>query len=210
MRNDGKRVVPVYIELISRVDAVLREVDEKTRRFRKACAIECPRGCGACCENPLVEATSLEFMPLAWKLWEEGRAEKVLRDLSRNKSGRCIFYLPEGDAKGRGSCRVYGDRGFICRIFGLFALRDKNSKTLLSACRVIKELYPQKLMQARRLLSEGFDGPYAGHFSYRLISIKPDSGSKLMPINLAVKAAIENAGMYYQWHCISDGERPAR
>ena len=61
--------------LTGKVRAVKREylkLDREIANFTRQSGLHCIKGCGECCKKPDIEATPLEFLPLALKLFDEG------------------------------------------------------------------------------------------------------------------------------------------
>lgn len=184
------------MELISKVEQLFTDIDAKITRFKEASALRCVDGCGECCKKRDIEATVLEFLPLAAYLWEKGEALSVLEKLeSDHMPDTCVFFASDPGQEGKGCCSVYSFRGLICRLFGFSVVLDKNSKPRFSTCTFIKEQHPTEFHNAEKLIEEGFDVPVMIHYASRLISIDPDLGRKFLPINIAIRTAIEKIGL---------------
>ncbi|MDD5634845.1 MAG: YkgJ family cysteine cluster protein, partial [Candidatus Omnitrophica bacterium] len=127
MERSGKNII--YEEkLIAEVIDLFKKADSEIEGFKAKTALECPSGCGHCCEKVDLEATILEFMPLAIDLWRTKQAEFYLEEIQKlNSPSRCVFYEPGLKGQGLGRCKVYRLRGLICRLFGFSGSRDKKS-----------------------------------------------------------------------------------
>ena len=67
------------------------ELDEESKQFHAESGMSCISGCGFCCANPDVPAYPLEFLPLAFDLYEKGIAEDIANQLSlQDQLGNCI------------------------------------------------------------------------------------------------------------------------
>lgn len=194
MGEGNIQYAPAYEEVVRKVLDIFAEIDERTEALRAATGLSCPEGCGRCCEQQDLEVTVLEFMPLAVHLWKTGMAESWLEKIEKKQDNVCVFYEPDPAVKGNGRCSVYAFRGMICRLFGYFAVRDKNSVPRFAACRVMKERCPEKVENVQKLISSGFDVPLAGMFSYRVMSLDPYFGARFYPVNRAIRTAIEKMG----------------
>ncbi len=73
-------------ELARLVEAVFDDLEKSFGSYQSQLGLHCKPGCGACCNNPNIEATVLE-MPLALQLYDQGKAEQVLEELAGFYSG---------------------------------------------------------------------------------------------------------------------------
>lgn len=181
------------LELAERVESLLQELEEAIGTFKASTGISCKTGCYECCANPKVEATVLEFIPLAMHLhdsvdptvWEKGIRSNLINQ-------PCLFLRPD---KGEGGCMVYPKRGLICRLFGYSCLIGKNGLPELIGCRYLKGLFKEKLAWQGRHPSI----PIASHYTLRLIGIDLELGSKYYQINTAIQKAMEMVGFYLNY-----------
>ena len=195
MNNDTLRYVPPDEEVVQRIIEVYREMDERTEEFRKASGFKCPEGCGKCCMTDNIEASVIEFLPLAAHLWGINEAEKWMEIIRLLPDKRpCVLFEYDDENPGRGRCVFYDKRGLICRAFGYTASKDKYSVTKLIGCRVMREAFPEMFDRTRKAVSEGLYIPLMTVFAYRLMSLDQAMGRKFMPINKAIMAAIESIG----------------
>ena len=174
-----------------------KKLDDDIRRFQKETALCCERGCGRCCENPNVETTVLELLPLAISLWQNGQAAKWLKKANQaGAEGRCIFYAPDPQRDGKGRCSVYLWRPLICRLFGFSAKSNKNGMPMLVTCPTIKTQYAREYEKARKMIEGGAFVPKMGDYAFEAAQIDPPLGQEQLPINRAVKVALEKAGLF--------------
>jgi uncharacterized protein len=159
--------------------------------------VQCPSGCGKCCENPQVETTPLEVLPLAWQLIREDKAEYWLdRASAANYGGVCIFYQPDPAIAGNGRCGVYAHRPALCRLFGFGAVKNKHDRSELAACKIHKQTMPAVLAA---VVNPVLDlAPNFSDFSMQLRNLQP-AQSDLVPINQAVAIAINKVGLLLEY-----------
>ncbi|MCB1171222.1 MAG: YkgJ family cysteine cluster protein, partial [Leptospiraceae bacterium] len=115
-------------EIVRQVLEVYSRIDESIETFCRTESFRCPPGCGKCCENPGVEATVLEILPLAWFFYESDQAEHIydqIQHQDQNHHTHCVHYLPDPFIEGNGRCQVYENRPFLCRMFGFSTRYDK-------------------------------------------------------------------------------------
>jgi Fe-S-cluster containining protein len=187
---------PLNIEL--KVQEIYRSLDRDIGLFQLATGLRCPRGCGICCKSPEVEATVLEVIPLAFQIQREKREEAVLisieEELSRGDL-TCVLVRPGEDRAGEGRCSYYGLRPLLCRLFGFSLRYNKYGRPELCPCRVIKETAPNKVQEACKAIQNGLQGPVYQTSFLSIASLNPGIGYRLIPINQAIKEALE----YLYW-----------
>ena len=66
------------------VQRVYTKLDREISKVQLESGMHCLSGCGECCKKPDIEATPLEFLPLALKLYDDGKAESFLEELQKN------------------------------------------------------------------------------------------------------------------------------
>jgi Fe-S-cluster containining protein len=178
---------------------VFKAVDRQTTQFQKAAGIHCERGCGRCCENPNVTTTVLEMVPLALELWEKGEAERWLQKAEADSGGKCLFYKPAPFQEGKGRCSIYSLRPLICRLFGFSAMHDKHGKPVFVTCPTIKKMFPGAYDNIQKRIQEGLAIPQMSDFSQGVRNIDIELGTQQIPINWAIKLALEYVGMKMEY-----------
>jgi len=137
-------------------------------------------GCRKCCDTPSIniEATILEFLPLAIHLLKEGSIEKWLKILeTTDESDRCVLFDPYSEL---GGCSYHSFRPLVCRLFsGSFILRKGRPEVW--ACKYLK---PQ-------LTSLSGNLPECQEVHSKLLSIDFFLAQERYPINIAFKKALE-------------------
>ena len=171
------------------ITQIFNQIDQEIEIFQQTSGLQCPSGCGKCCENPQVETTSLEVLPLALELVRRNEAEYWLdQALGSNYAGVCIFYQPDATIAGNGRCGVYAWRPAICRLFGFANITNKYNQPELAACKIHKQTMPEVLANLPVGLAPNFSD-----FSMQLRNLQP-AQSDLVPINQAVAIAINKMG----------------
>ncbi len=170
-------------EKIKEVLDLFKEVDEDISKFKERTGLRCKEGCIECCLKPDIEATILEFLPLAWDILLSGRIEYWIDKAEKAISKRCILLTDNG-------CMMYEKRGLVCRLFGFSFILDKRSRPILWACPYLKKNYK---IDASYFIS---DIPIAPHYSIRLITIDPYLSNKKYSINEAILRALRLVESY--------------
>lgn len=183
-----------YLRSVAKqVEAIYKDSHESFSSFQSLQKLNCLPGCGKCCLNKEISCTPLEMLPTAFKLYDENKAEEILENLTRidfenanDEMLQCIFYERHSPDGSKGQCTNYLTRPCVCRSFGAAATTDKNGKKVGSVCKLIKEASPEAYKAAN------FDNsPVIGEFARKVMTLDNSMGSKYMPINLALKEALE-------------------
>jgi hypothetical protein len=98
-----------------------------------------------------------------------------------------------------GSCSKYDYRGLICRLFSFAATRDKNGNPQLAACRFIKQQEPEQYQLALEHIVNGKNVPFFSDYYRKLMQIDFRLGQEYLPINQAIRRALEEVLQYYQY-----------
>lgn len=198
---------------------LFRKLDEEINAFQKLSGLHCAPGCGRCCENPDVETTVLEVLPLAYALWQNGQAEDTLQKItdsvkiephrSQGKSSPqpdqtqspsenkpCVFYQPDPVVPGNGRCSVYLWRPLLCRLFGFSTKNNKYGESALITCPTMKALCVSEYQKVTEDLKQGMKAPRMQNFAMQALSIDPYLGKEQLPINQAIRIAVERVGNY--------------
>lgn len=182
------------------IERVFEGLEREVATFQEATGMKCLSGCGMCCKKPDISATPLEFLPLAYQLYKDGKAYEWFEELQADQdSSICKAFRPfisEGD---RGSCGQYKYRGLICRLFGFSAMLDKQGAPQLVTCKVIKTEFPQAHAVAISHIAENQPVPIMRNFYFQLRAIDAELGQTLMPINKAIVEALKVVLSYYAY-----------
>jgi uncharacterized protein len=181
-------------EPLEEVLNIYQEVDRKILRFQEATGLKCPPGCGSCCESQEVEATVLEVLPLAiesFSAQQEDLLYSKIEEQERKGDRVCILYQPDLRTSGNGRCAYYKVRPLLCRLFGFAARRSKKGNLELCTCKVLRATFPKELQKEGEKVLSRFSLPVYQELSMRIAVLNPSIGFRRLPLNLAIKSAIE-------------------
>lgn len=181
---------------VALVEALFHQLEQEIVLFKETTKLSCVAGCGKCCTYPDVEASPLEFLPWAFHLFLNDEAEKTLQLLSKTNSSTCFIYKPLAGLY-QGRCSNYKYRGLICRLFGFAANTDKYGKLRLATCKIIKEGQHKKYNSTEEAILKGLHVPVFTAYYMQLNQIDFHLGNLMLPINKALKMAIEEVLLYY-------------
>lgn len=187
----------------SAVESLFLELNQEIKTFQDQTKLSCNVGCGKCCAHPQIDASPLEFLPWAMHLFLNNEAENVLEKLGTSSDATCFVYRPIGLLEnGVGSCKDYQFRGLICRLFGYGATSDKYGKLRLATCKIIKKEQPEGIKAAELLIQDGTGVPIFTNYYMRLSQIDHNLGNTILPINEALKIALEEVLRHYFYNPI--------
>ena len=184
----------MYKKIVA-VRKVLAEADKAVAGFRKSSHIKCLTACYYCCTKQGIQAAAIEFLPLAYDLYKKGEAYEVWQKLQDNSDQDiCSLLVPflNHEQKLVG-CTQYKHRGLICRMFGYSGFKDKNGVIKPALCKPLKEQHPELLSVS------GHNAPLMADYYYKLADIDRSLCFPLLPINQAIKKAIEVVLFYYSF-----------
>ena len=195
---------------VIKIEALFGELDSEINAFQTSTQLKCLPGCGRCCTHNEVDASPLEFLPWAYQLYLKGETTQVLEALSEKTNNICHNYNLIGLLEdGKGSCGTYHFRGLICRLFGYAANTDKYGKLRLATCKIIKEDQALAFQDAENMITKGLPIPVFTHYYMRLSQIDQHLGNTIVPINKALKIAIEEVLHYYMYRKVEDDVKGA-
>lgn len=184
-------------EKTDKLQKLFQKVDQQTHDLSCKASLHCLPGCGACCENPNVESTVLEFLPLSIELWQKNQSEDLLRLLNKTEEGTsCILYKADPNIPGNGRCTQYELRPLLCRTFGYAARLNKYGEKELATCKKISLDQPESIKRAQKLIDEGLDVPVFSEAWLALLDIDPGLATDRYPMNVALKTALEKIGYW--------------
>lgn len=183
------------------VENLFNKLDLEISEFQNKSQLHCLTGCGNCCTYPTIEASPLEFLPWAFYLFLNGKAEDTLKTLnSKEKQSICRIYSPLNLVDNTmGSCSNYKYRGLICRLFGYAATNDKYGKQRFVTCKIIKENQPNLYQDNIEAISNGLYIPLFTDYYMQLSQIDFNMGNVITSVNKALKLAIEEVLQYYAY-----------
>lgn len=188
-----------FDKIVLAVDKVFRDLDEHLALMTSETGMKCLHLCNACCRKTDIEASPIEFIPLAASLYESGKVDEFLIRLDHSdESGYCVLFSPEAWKDGNWGCLNYEKRGLICRLFGFGYRLNREGIPELVTCKKMKENCPEAVAKARQSGCETPDEvPLFRNYSMRLYSIDPDLSIRQLPINKAIRLAIEKLYFHY-------------
>ena len=191
--------------IISSVKEVYKELDEHIVSIASKTGLKCPKNCSACCDKDDIEASPIEFYPLAEWLYQNNLVDEYITRLDKNDgNGYCILYSPDSSLQKEGACEQYRFRGLICRLFGYGYRMNRDMVPDLVTCKIIKENLPLAVSNAKMLgTNTPEEMPIFSNYYMQLYSIEPDLVIERFSINKAIRVAIEN--LYF--HFLEDRER---
>lgn len=191
---------------VRQVEKVFEELDEDISRFQNETGLGCIKGCGLCCKKPDIEATVLEFLPLAYHLFKAKRDIEVLEKLENtNNEPPCTFFSTVLPGQQTGLCTIYLHRGLICRLFGFSATKDKEGKPVLATCKIIKTELSAHYHAAVESIDQGGFVPVMNQYYMKLLAIDHELGNRFYPINEAIKIAVEKVSLACAYMEIEEG-----
>ena len=191
---------------VAAVEQLYRQLDIEINEFQSETKLFCNAGCGKCCNKVDIEASPLEFLPWAFHIFLNGDAEKILAELETKTSPICHNYNPLTLLdKVNGRCGSYEHRGLICRLFGYGATKDKYGQLRLATCTIIKNEQAAKFNESTDLINKGLPVPIFTDYYMNLSQIDHHLGNIILPINKALKYAIEEILQYYAYRPLPNG-----
>ncbi|MFG6686088.1 YkgJ family cysteine cluster protein [Mariniflexile sp. HNIBRBA6329] len=191
---------------VRQIEKLFERLDAEISEFQTQTNLNCVAGCGKCCTKPDIEASPLEFLPWAFHLFLNGEAEKTLIKLKNTSSSICHIYQPLSLLNsGNGRCGNYQYRGLICRLFGNAANSDKYGKLRLATCTIIKENQNIDYKKTEEAIGKGLYVPIFTDYYMQLNQIDFYLGNTILPINHALKIAIEEVLNYYIYRPLPNG-----
>jgi Fe-S-cluster containining protein len=184
--------------IIEEVEKVFEELDQHISLTSSQSGLKCPDFCGMCCRKVDIEASPLEFMPLAAWLYKTGKINEFLAKLDSPNHHWCVCFDPDATTKGVWGCNYYEHRGLICRLFGFgFRLNRENSPVLVT-CKIMKSTQDLAVANAAQMAeAHPEEMPIFSNYFMRLLAIDPDLAVPQMPINQAIRSAIEKLYFYF-------------
>lgn len=182
------------LETSIQVEKLFHEIQAATEQFSKSAQLSCLAGCGKCCENPEIETTVLEMLPLAFEYKKKNKLDELYEAALKMQNQICLSYQKTSD--NRGFCKNYHQRPGLCRLFGFAAVRDKQNKLDFAACRPLLNAHPEKIQSIKKEVRLAqLCIPTFVDFSAQLSEIDPSMAMESLPINNAILKAIEKVSL---------------
>lgn len=173
------------------------EMSSAFSEYQKNTGMDCLSGCGRCCLNPEVEASAYEMVPLAYKIFKEGKLEKWLLKLEETNQNFCILLEVSG-SEGQGRCSSYNERPSVCRMFGVAGYFNKDHQKTLSICKYIKDAHQELVTQ----ITPSDATPVIAEWMVKLATLEPNLIQDKKSINEAIKEALQKVALYAQYHSL--------
>jgi uncharacterized protein len=188
------------------IEELFQRLDSEINAFKFETSLHCLTGCGKCCSKPDIDASPLEFLPWEFHLFLNGKAEETLLELDSASISTCHIYRPFALLEEyNGSCSNYRYRGLICRLFGYAASRDKYGELRLATCKIIKENQLENFNNTEEAISKGLYVPIFTDYYMQLSQIDYRLATTMLPVNDALKIAIEEVLHYYAYRPFPGG-----
>ena len=192
-------------ELSSQVMDVYQSLSQEFSAYQSSQSLNCVEKCGACCNNPDIEVSPLEMLPLALHLFDTGRAEQAFDELDSYSGFACKQYQRLSLDGKEGYCGIYEYRPGICRMFGAAGYKTKSGEATLSVCKPIKQAVPEKYAAALIAIQPAWGQsnnsdpmsisnskpPMIAEGRQKLAQLDYELGDKLIPINDALRYILE-------------------
>ena len=186
----------MFQDKIKDLEIVYQKLENETQAFQKRSGLHCLEGCGRCCLNPNVTTTVLEMIPVALKFHQSAQVDVFLQKIeNQNAQGPCVLYESHSSDQARGRCGHYANRPLICRLFGFSAVRDKRRQLTLVTCKLIKEDPGQDYEKTLKEINQDLPVPLMAEYAQQVSHIDPALTREELPINLALKRALEKIGL---------------
>jgi Fe-S-cluster containining protein len=187
-----------HTRIIEEIEKVFEELDAHLRSTAAVSGLKCPDFCGMCCRKSDIEASPIEFMPLAAWLYKTGKVNDFLAKLDHPKHDWCACFDPDAAARGEWGCQYYEHRGLICRLFGFGFRLNRENQPVLVTCKIMKSTKATAVAKATEIAAANPEEmPIFSNYFMRLLAIDPDLAVPQMPINQAIRVAIEKLYFYY-------------
>ncbi len=182
------------VQKVNQVKKVYAQLDKHIDTLQKETGLHCPSGCGMCCKKPDIEASPIEFLPLALSWFDENSHWEHYEAIQHEENTLCHVFRPHVTSFG-GLCNAYPYRGLICRLFGYSARINKDEQKEIVTCKILKSEQPNQVAAAN---AAGKKLPVMIHYYSRMASIDIQLNDR-MPINQAMLKAIESVAAYYAY-----------
>lgn len=192
-------------EKVYLVNELYQNLETEIKTFQTQTKLSCVVGCGKCCSTPDIDASPLEFLPWAFHIFIEGEAEEKLTILNNTTTPNCYLYQPKSiEEYTKGQCSDYKHRGLICRLFGYGATTDKYGQLRIASCNIIKEGQKENFDKSTEAINNGLQIPIFTEYYMQLSQIDFRMGNVFVPVNKAMKLALEEVLQYYAYRPFPD------
>ncbi|MDY5931886.1 MAG: YkgJ family cysteine cluster protein [Candidatus Ornithospirochaeta sp.] len=174
---------------LKEINAFFSSMQSDLDSFVRDYGIECPPGCGTCCERFMPDITNLEALKIAVSILFSPERESFIDMLERNRErteGPCALYNA-GDPDHH--CRVYSSRPLICRLFHSSCFSDKSGHPSFRSCR-----FGTQRLDISSMIKDR-DVPVMGEYG-RALEELPGNDEETGSLPEMVLSAIEKVRLY--------------
>ena len=198
-------------DIISGMDQVYRDIEQRQGLWKNTGRIICPEGCGTCCTGFEPDVLESEALYLAAWLMEnkpeeaKNTAEGIpAADAGKNGSG-CFLFDPDTPWH----CTVYAGRCLICRLFGYSGDYGKDGKRRWRPCRfypdgeLARHLPPlehRQYTEDELVLLFGNTPPAMSDCIGQALALTPGNDGTTVPLRDALPAAIRRLELVIQFN----------
>lgn len=186
------------LQKIKAVEKLFAKLDIKIQQFKTHSELSCISPCIKCCLKENLEASVLEFLPLAYNIFINNKVDETLKLLETNMP-YCIL-LNHLNIAGQNSdkgCSNYINRGLICRLFGFSASTDKYGALALYTCKDIKQLHFEKIQKIVPNLHHS-KIPLLSYWYEKFSAIDPSMANEYHKINESIYLALTKVCYYFE------------
>ena len=182
---------------------VYQSLSQEFSAYQSSQSLNCVEKCGACCNNPDIEVSPLEMLPLALHLFDTGRAEHEFDELD-NYGFACKQYQ-RLSLTVKKAIAEFTNTDLAFAVFGAAGYKTKSGEATLSVCKPIKQAVPEKYAAALIAIQPAWGQsnnsdpmsisnskpPMIAEGRQKLAQLDYELGDKLIPINDALRYILE-------------------
>nr|WP_321451571.1 YkgJ family cysteine cluster protein [uncultured Carboxylicivirga sp.] len=188
------------VQVVRGVEKLFESLEKDIHKMQKHTGIHCVENCIHCCTTTKIEATAIEFLPLAYHLYKTGRYKEVLAKIDQlNNEFACPLLNVLSHEGSKTGCTFYPYRGLICRLFSYNYVTSKYGVKKINACKTIRLNQPLEVDKANQLLLTKTICPKASDYYSRLLFIHFNEARNLYPIGTAIRIAIDMVLTYMSY-----------
>ncbi|MBT30057.1 MAG: hypothetical protein CMO01_10395 [Thalassobius sp.] len=187
---------------VKQVQKVFEKLEYEVTQLQKNTGIYCLTSCGQCCTKPNIEASVLEFLPLAFDLFLRKETTQFKEQVLQTDLAICHLFNPLSLKPNNnyiiGKCTHYQYRALVCRLFSYASIRNKVGQKKLSTCKLIKGTFPDEVAKLDQPEEIELIPNYSNYFQ-QLVQIDFRLSQEFHPINKAILRAIDEVESYYSY-----------
>jgi len=190
-------------DLIHELKNILDAAESQFLSFQAESGLPCPSTCGDCCYYPDISCYPFELYPLAYQILKNENVDDWIKRLDQHSSSTCVLLQQTNPELKIGKCGAYAYRPFVCRAFGVSGLRDKFGQMKLSICKKLKMLHQHFMAQDNAHEELSKRAPEIRLYLEKMRATSMDYSQELMPLNSALKVAIEKVALWHHFQNLS-------